>query len=238
MATEAEDAVNDVLKKSSGRMALRAMYGSGPSFLFNIVLPFVGYQVLSNEHVSTVAALSLVAIFPLAAILYGWVRTTAADALSILSLLFIVVGIATSLISGNVRFILIKESFFTGLFGLVFLGSLLRERPLGFYFGRQFAAQGDKARMEYWDGLWQHAGFRHAQRVITAGWGIGWIADAVVRVLLVFVLSVTALMVVSQIMFFGIFIALFMWTMAYARRTKREGEEARARQTAEAGGHS
>ena len=35
-------------------------------------------------------------------------------------------------------------------------------------------------------------------------------------------------MVVSQVMFFGIFIGLFMWTMAYARRKKREGDAARA----------
>ncbi len=235
MSKTAKDATDEVLNQPAGRMALRAMYGSGPSFLFNIVLPFVGFQVLRHEHVSTVTALIMVAIFPLAATLYGFIRTRSGDIFSIMALVFIVAGITSSVIIGNARFILIKESFFTGLFGLVFLGSLLRDRPLGFYFGRRFASQGERARMEYWDSLWQYPQFRHSQRVITAVWGVGLIADAAIRVLLVFVLSVTAFMIASQILFFGIFIALFMWMMAYARRRKREGDEASARQAAETG---
>ncbi|PZS03359.1 MAG: MFS transporter [Chloroflexi bacterium] len=42
--------------------------------------------------------------------------------------LFIATGIASGLISGSSRFLLIKESFFTGFFGLAFLGSLLRDQ--------------------------------------------------------------------------------------------------------------
>ncbi|PZS09504.1 MAG: hypothetical protein DLM70_01570 [Chloroflexi bacterium] len=225
MSTEAKDAIDEVLKKPSGRMALQAMYGSGPSFLFNVALPFAAFQALSHEHVSTVVALSAVAVFPLAAILYGWARTRRADALSLIVLFFIVVGIASSVVTGDARFLLVKESLLTGVFGLVFLASLLRGRPLAFYFGRQFATQGEKARMAYWDSLWQYPGFRYSQRVITLVWGIGWILDAAIRVLLVFVLSVTAFMIVSQILFFAVFIALFMWTMAYARRKSRETDD-------------
>lgn len=229
MATPTSDTTSDdFLNPPSGRAALTAMFGSWSTFLLNIVLPFLGYLVLDHEHVGTVTALTIVAIFPLAAILYGWVRTHHTDALSIVSLLFIVVGIATSFITGSARFLLIKESVFTGLFGLVYLGSLLRERPLGFYFGRQFVARGDPVRTARWDDLWQYPGFRHSQRVITAAWGVAWILDAAIRVALVFVLSVTVFMVVSQVMFFGIFIGLFMWTMAYARRKKRESDAARA----------
>jgi len=234
MTTPTSDTTSDdFLNPPSGRAALTAMMGGWSSFLLNIVLPFAGFLVLDHEHVGTVTALTIVAIFPVAAILYGWVRTHHTDALSIVSLLFIVLGIATSFITGSARFLLLKESVFTGVFGLVFLGSLLRERPLGFYFGRQFVARGDPARTARWDDLWQYPGFRHSQRVITAVWGVGWILDAAIRVVLVFMLSVTVFMVVSQVMFFGIFIGLFMWTMAYARRKKRESDAARAQGEAE-----
>ncbi|MDQ2742123.1 MAG: hypothetical protein M3Z66_07470, partial [Chloroflexota bacterium] len=137
---------DDFLTPPSGRAALTAMAGGWSSFLLNIVLPFLGYLVLDHEHVGTVTALAIVAIFPLGGILFGWVRTHHADTLSLLSLLFIVLGIATSFITGSARFLLLKESVFTGVFGLVFLGSLLRERPLGFYFGREFVARGNPAR--------------------------------------------------------------------------------------------
>jgi len=224
---------DDFLNPPSGRAALTAMMGGWSSFLLNIVLPFLGFLVLDHEHVGTVTALTIVAIFPVAAILYGWVRTHHTDALSIVSLLFIVLGIATSFITGSARFLLLKESIFTGVFGLVFLGSLLRERPLGFYFGRQFVARGDPARTARWDDMWQYPGFRHSQRVITAVWGVGWILDAAIRVVLVFMLSVTVFMVVSQVMFFGVFAGIFMWMMAYARRQKRKSDEARAQGEAE-----
>ncbi len=185
---------DEYLQGPSGLTALRALYGNGWSFLFTIALPFIGYQVLTLEHVKSVVALSLVSIFPLGATLVGWVRTRRVDILGALSFVFIVVGVATGLITGSPRFLLLKESAFTGIFGLVFLGSLLRERPVMFYFGRQFATGGDPDRVAAWDGLWQYPQFRHAQRVITAVWGIGWLADALVRVGLVFVLSVTLFM--------------------------------------------
>jgi len=234
MTTPTSDTTSDdFLNPPSGRAALTAMMGGWSSFLLNIVLPFLGFLVLDHEHVGTVTALTIVAIFPVAAILYGWVRTHHTDALSIVSLLFIVLGIATSFITGSARFLLLKESIFTGVFGLVFLGSLLRERPLGFYFGRQFVARGDPARTARWDDMWQYPGFRHSQRVITAVWGVGWILDAAIRVVLVFMLSVTVFMVVSQVMFFGVFAGIFMWMMAYARRQKRKSDEARAQGEAE-----
>ena len=43
------------------------------------------------------------------------------------------IGVVGSLLSGNVLFVLIKESFITGLVGLLFLSSLLWKRPIIFY---------------------------------------------------------------------------------------------------------
>lgn len=229
MTTPSNQATEDeFLTGPSALMALRAIYGSVWNFLFNIVLPFVGFLVLTNWHVGTIAALSIVAIFPLTVTLFTWLRTRRVDTLGALSLIFIAVGIVTGFITGSARFLLVKESVFTGIFGLVFLGSLLRERPLTFYFGRQFATQGDPERRARWDDLWQYPNFRHTQRVMSAVWGLGWLADALIRIGLVFVLSVTVFMVVSQVMFFGVFIATFMWTIAYARRQKREADLAEA----------
>jgi hypothetical protein len=60
-----------------------------------------------------------------------------------LSLAFIVLSVAASLTSGDTRFTLLKESAFTGLTGLIFLGSLVIGRPVMFAVGRRFAAHGD-----------------------------------------------------------------------------------------------
>ncbi len=205
------------------------MRGMAPSILVNGVLTVLAYQVLIGHHVSSVTALILTALIPAAWTVGSVARTRRVDALGALSLFFIALGILASIISGNARFILIKESFGTGLFGLVFLGSFLLRRPLMFYFGRQFATGGEAKRMARWEGLWQYESFRHGMLVMTAVWGIGFMLEASARVALVFVLSVSAFRVVSPIMVYAVLLGLIFWTISYgraaAREGRREGEE-------------
>jgi hypothetical protein len=80
-------------------------------------------------------------------------------------------------------------SIFTGVFGFVFLGSLIAERPLMYYLARQFATGGDPVRILLWNDRWRHPGFRHAMGVMTAIWSAAFVADALIRVGLIFVLS-------------------------------------------------
>ncbi len=199
------------------------MLSMAPSILVNGVLTVVAYQILLSRHVSSVTALILTALIPAAWTVGSLARTRRVDALGALSLIFIALGIVASLISGNARFLLLKESFLTGLFGLVFLGSFLLPRPLMFYFGRQFATGGEAKRMARWEGLWQYESFRRGNRVMTAVWGIGLVLEAAARVALVFVLSVSAFVVVSPIMVYGVLFGLIFWTISYSRAAAREG---------------
>jgi intracellular septation protein A len=111
-----------------------------PSIVVNGLLPFVAYQLLTGQGLDCFRALLATSVFPLVGVTWGWARTRQLDGIAVISLVFIALGLATSLISGDARFYLVKESFLTGLFGLVCLGSLLLPRPLMFYFGRQFAS--------------------------------------------------------------------------------------------------
>jgi hypothetical protein len=193
-----------------------------PSLVINGVLPFVLYQLLRHDGVTTVLALVASSVFPLAYALWGWGRTRRLDFIAGASLVFIVLGAAASLISGSTRFALLKESFFTGVFGFGVFGSLLAERPLMFYLARQFGTGGDPERMLQWNDRWQYPGFRHAMRVMTAIWGAVFVTDALIRVGLVFVLSTSAFLVVSQVIFYGMFALTMGGTMAYGRRRQRE----------------
>ncbi len=71
------------------------------------------------------------------------------DLLSGASLAALVVGIALSFATGNAAFAIAEKSVFTGLFGIVFLASLLFPRPLIFQLGRQFDTAGDPAARPY-----------------------------------------------------------------------------------------
>ena len=207
---------------SGQRMNARGLL---PSLLVNAGAPFVAYQVLTGNGTGSAQALTVSAVFPIFGIAWGFARTRRADMIGLVSLAFIVAGVATSLISGDPRFILIKESLLTGVFGLVCLVSLLLPRPLMFYFGRQFAGGGDPARAAAFEAMWQYEAFRAVNRNMTVVWGVVYLLESSVRVVLSFVVPIPVFLVVSPILALGVTIALISWTMAYARRSARRGAE-------------
>jgi len=143
----------------------------------------------------------------------------------LVSFVFIVVGVAASLISGDPRFVLVKESLLTGVFGLACLVTLLLPRPLMFYFGRQFAGGGDPVRAAAFESMWQYERFRAVNRNMTVVWGVAYLVEAAVRVVLSFLMPIPVFLVISPILAIGVTIALISWTMAYARRSARLGAE-------------
>jgi hypothetical protein len=201
------------------QLTLRRMLG--PSMLLNAVVPAVLYYVLTSRGVASFNALVTVALFPLIGICIGLVRRHSVDAIGALVLAFIVAGLATSLISGDERFLLVKESLITGLFGSVCLVSLVLPRPLMFYFGRSFSAAGNPEAGKRYDALWQNPDFRTTNRVLTIGWGCGYLAEAVVRVVLLGVLPITAFLAVSQVLALAVTALLMLWTVRYVRAARQ-----------------
>ncbi len=218
MIDRSADHGQQTLRQPSGRGLLRSL---APNLLINGVLPIVLYQVLTARGVATVPALVAGAVFPVAYTVVDWTRARRLDLIAGISLCFILVSAAASLISGSARFTLIKESFFTGLFGLVFLGSLLAPRPLMFHMAQKFATGGDPERVRLWGERWQYPGFRHAMRVMTAIWGVMFVTEALIRVGLVFLLSTSVFLVASQVLFYSMFALTLFVTVAYGRRSRR-----------------
>lgn len=201
-----------------------------PSLVLNGAVPFLIYEVLAARHASTVRALTVAAIVPAVVTVVGLARSRRADLLGVLSLIFIALGLLGTLISGNARFLLVKESFLTGVFGVLLLGSLLLPRPLMFFFGRQFATGGIPARVAWWNGLWQYPSFRSGMRRMTVTWGVALLAEALVRFGLVFVLPISVFLIASPLLAYGVIAGLIAWTMRYSRRMQRRGEAAQAAQ--------
>jgi hypothetical protein len=210
--------------------------GLARNLCFNVVLPLIAVNVLEAHGVRVVVALAISAIFPALETGVTWIRRRRLDALGAIVLTFIALGVGASLLSGNVHFALAKESFFTAVFGLLCLGSLLAPRPLMFFIGRTFSTGGDPARETLWNERWALPGFRHVIRTMTAVWGIGYLSEASVRVALVYMLPVNAALVVSPTLAAAVTAALMFWTIRYGRNAERRGAELRAKAEAEAAG--
>jgi hypothetical protein len=198
-------------------MSVRAQL---PSLLVNAVAPFVAYEVLTSLGVSSVTALISSAVFPVVGIGWSFARTRRPDIIGLVSLLFIGLGVVTSLVSGDPRFILVKDSLMTGVFGVLCLVSLvLFPRPLIFYFGRQFSSGADPTRAAAFESMWQYPRFRTVVRLMTVVWGVGYLIEAIVRIGLSFVLPIPVFLIVSPLLALGVTLGLISWTVGYARRT-------------------
>jgi hypothetical protein len=204
-----------------GSPDLRAML---PDLLIDGALPAIAYQILSRHGVADVPALTAGAIFPAVNIIRKFIVTRSLDLIGAIVLIFLTIGVVGSLLSGNVLFVLIKESFITGLVGLLFLSSLLWKRPIIFYIARQFVAGEDPQRLEWWNGRWEIARFRRVMRVMTTVWGLGYLIEALVRVAIALTLPPGKVVIVSPILAIGTTVGLIIWTRNYGRRVQERAD--------------
>ncbi|MFJ8014036.1 VC0807 family protein [Streptomyces sp. NPDC096339] len=192
----------------------------------NVVAPILTFNILTGDHGwSDASALLVSGAWPVldSVIMVAWRRKL--DEFAIITLVFLVITAVVSLVGAqSSRALLIKDSGVTGLFGLLCLATLLAPRPLMFYFGRKFGTDGTPAGVAYYNGLWQFEGFRDAQRRMTLVWGVAYIAEALVRIVLVFVLSTSTMVALSPFMIYGTLGGLALWTVRFVKRTKAEGE--------------
>jgi hypothetical protein len=106
--------------------------GRWQALVLDIVLPFLLYQALTAAGVTGAQALAASAVLPLASIVAHGVRQHTLDALGLVSVLFILAGIAVGWVSQDPVWALLTGSSVTAVLGLGFLVSLLREHPLAF----------------------------------------------------------------------------------------------------------
>ncbi len=203
------------------------------SIVVNAILPLVIYQLLkSYTTLSDFWALVISGIPPMIDALVGVIRKGHVDLLAGLALLSIVVSIILILLGGSPRLLLIRGSYYTAAFGLAYLVSFLFPRPLGFYFARYFVTGNVPEKIAEFNGYWKYPEFRFAMRLSTAVWGISFILEAVIRIYLVFTLTITQFLIVSPFVFYGMLGGVMLWTMLYTRHGRKQREEAAKRRHA------
>jgi intracellular septation protein A len=199
-----------------------------PTMLFNVALPIATYIILTGAGMGEVPALIISGVWPVLELGLSYARTRRFDELSIMVLIFLVIGVLTSLLFNSARLLLIKDSALTGLFGIVLLASLLAKRPLMFYFGRKFATDGSAEKVAWWNGLWQYEGFRRGQRRLTVVWGTAFLGEAVLRIVLGLFLPVQTMVVINNILPYVVLASLVIGTTMWGRRQQAAREQAAA----------
>jgi hypothetical protein len=205
--------------------------------IFDVGGPLLVYWQLRSHGFSAVTALILSGVLPAIGVGIGAAGHRRLDVIGALVLAGIVVGTVLGLISHNARLVLIEGSVPTALFGLACLGSLRSRRPLIYAFALEFTGP-DSAQGREMVSLWQYPGFRRIFRIMTVVWGVGYLIEAAIRVVIVENTSTGTALAISKVMPFVFAAVLVMWTFAYGQQQGRKGRQIAATLAAEAAASS
>lgn len=189
--------------------------------VLNAIIPVILYK-LSKRYLSPseLTALLIATTFPIGKSIFDLARRGQVDPISIVVLLGIATDCVALLFGGSARLLLVRESLFTGAFGLACFVSLLLPRPMMFYFGRHFIAGTDPQRQARFNAAWQLPQVRFAHRLITIVWGCAFVGELILRIILIYHASAATVLIVSPILLGTLTIVTMIWAFSYGRRVR------------------
>jgi hypothetical protein len=159
--------------------------------VFDIGAPIALYYLLHAAGVPNLVALAAGAVLPALSALYTLTTKRHADGVALLVLVTMVASIVVSVMVHSPRFLLAKDGFVTGLWGIWFVATLAARRPAAFTFARPLMEGRKIFGTRSWDRLWEtDAAFRRIWRVSTLIWAAGLLTDAVLRIAMAYSLPV------------------------------------------------
>ena len=182
----------------------------------NAGLPYATYLILTWQGVPTVQALAAGAVFPVGAIVLGFIRERRVQALGVIVLAATLASMLAALYFTSPFLALAKGSLFSALFSALLLASLLARRPLVFH----LATMGqDATERQHSEALWNaEAGYRRMMRHITLAWAAAFIVEGSLRLALIPLLPIAIFLPASEAMSLGCIALMAAWSWRYGSR--------------------
>jgi hypothetical protein len=133
----------------------------------------------------------------------------------------IAVGTVLGLTSHSAKLFLVEGSIPTTVFALACLFSVRTGRPLIFRLALEIVGPETPKGREV-TGAWRYPGFRRAFRIITAAWGIGYLLEAAVRVVVVETAPTGTAFFFSKVVPYVFAVAMSIWTLGYGEHHKNK----------------
>jgi hypothetical protein len=189
--------------------------------LLNAVIPAALYKVAKGYYsASDLSALTIAAAFPLGKSGFELLLHRRSDPISVVVLLGIAANLIAIVFGGSPRLLLLRESIFTGTFGVACFVSLLLPRPMMFYFARYFIAGADMDWRARFNSGWEIPQVRFCHRLITTVWGCVFVGEFLVRVTLIHTVSPAWVLVISPIAMGTLTILTLVWSFSYGYRVR------------------
>ncbi|WP_181781445.1 VC0807 family protein [Pseudonocardia pini] len=187
----------------------------------DVGLPVLAYYALhllgASDWIALLAASAVAAV----RVVWSAVRARKLNVFATVMLLVYGAGFAMAFFTGDPRTLLLRNSLITASVGTVFLVTAIRgKRPLTLAALQSFTpAKAAEAQLEYDTDPHVRRGHRFSSTV----WGVGLLAEAVLRVPLVYLLPVDVAVGVTEVLFVGTFVLLIAWNGWWVARARRRG---------------
>ncbi|MEV4504481.1 VC0807 family protein [Streptomyces klenkii] len=188
--------------------------------VFDVALPLGSYYGLRALGLSQWWCLTLGTVLCLPWILYGIVKRRKVDVMGLFTLSIIAAATLLSLVTGDPRTLLIRDSWLTAVIGLWVLGTVPTRRPFTLAAMRNvFLAKGGEEAAAGWDARWDtEPAFRRKIRFLTGVWGTVFTLDAGVRVACAATLPVDTVPTVNTVQWLVVLAVLMIFHKQYITR--------------------
>ncbi len=147
-------------------------------------------------------------------------KTRRLDAVSVIVVASIVFTLVATAMGGSARLIQIRDALVTGAMGVLFLASLLMQKPLIFYLARATSARNTESGAARFEAMWQNPAIRRIFRLMTAVWGGGLIVQTAVLCFLAWVWPISRYLLLGPVIGYVIFGLLLLWSLWYGAKHK------------------
>ena len=175
------------------------------SLAIDIVVPTATYYVLTKAFdVSLIWALTAASVLPLVRTVTSQARDRRINSLAALMLAINVVGVGTSFLVGDPRFMIAKDSLVSSVIGFGVIVSVIKGRPMMTAGLEPFLTKGDAARAQAWSRLvGVSSEFRRLEVRCHLIWAVALLTECAVRIVGAFTLPVPTMMWLSGVLVGG-----------------------------------
>ncbi|MEV6069204.1 VC0807 family protein [Nocardia sp. NPDC052001] len=178
----------------------------------DIAIPMAAYFLLHWLGYSDFAALLGGAVASAATVLIPAVKARKLDPIAVIVLIGFVVGLVGSLISGDPRIMIVRDSFGTAAIGLAFLVSALIGKPLTYAAVRKALAGAPEKLAAVEHAFETNPTARRTHINIALLWGAGLFGEAAVRVVLAYQLPISTMVWLSTVLMVSVITVLMVIT--------------------------
>lgn len=183
---------------------------------WDVGVPVAAYYLLRAFGASEWVALLASTLASGARVVWVAARERTFNLFATVMMLVFGLGLALAFVAGDPRFLLLKASFVSAAVGLVFLVTAVRgNRPLTVA-AEQTMNPGQAEVLEH--EFLTDPDVRRGHRIASAVWGVGLIAEALVRIPLIYLIPLDVMVGVSVLLQVATFVGLAVWTVRFAAR--------------------